>query len=124
MHADTRAIERIRQLRREFGRGPVELVIPGRPVVVIVDAEDVGRVLEQAPEPFDPGNREKRASLGQLQLAAAAVEETDAVLRDALQHGHLDAAQFTMAWWRLVRRVVFGERARSSSHAQAIPTDL
>jgi len=146
-HADTRATERIHQLRREFGRGPVELVLPGRRVVVVLAPEDVGRVLEQAPEPFDPANREKRASLGQFQphgvlvsrgpvrqqrrtinetaldtdvplhrlatpFAAAAVEETDAALRDAVQRGHLDGAQFTIAWWRLVRRVVFGERAR------------
>lgn len=52
--ADSRAIERVRQLRREFGSGPVELVVPGRRIVVILDPSDVERVLADAPTPFTP----------------------------------------------------------------------
>lgn len=52
---------------REFGRGPVELVVPGRRVIVVLDPADVGRVLAGAPAPFDPANREKRAALEQFQ---------------------------------------------------------
>jgi cytochrome P450 len=50
-------------LRDEFGSGPVELIIPGRRILVILDPDDVGRVLEQAPTPFHPANLEKRKAL-------------------------------------------------------------
>jgi cytochrome P450 len=61
--ADSRAGKRMQQLRRQFGRGPVELVIPGRRFIVILDPEDVGRVLDGAPTPFHPANLEKRKAL-------------------------------------------------------------
>ncbi|MEU4811379.1 hypothetical protein AB0H20_19450 [Nocardia fluminea] len=64
---DTRAVRRMRDLRREFGEGPVELVVPGRRVLVVLEPADVGRVLDEAPTPFHPANREKRAALGQFQ---------------------------------------------------------
>jgi cytochrome P450 len=64
---DKRAVRRLHKLRGEFGAGPVELVVPGRRVVVVLDPADVGRVLDQAPTPFHPANREKRAALGQFQ---------------------------------------------------------
>jgi cytochrome P450 len=63
VQADSRAVRRMQQLRREFGRGPVELVLPMRRIVVILDPEDVGRVLAQAPTPFHPANVEKRKAL-------------------------------------------------------------
>lgn len=61
--ADTRAGKRMQQLRRQFGRGPVELVIPGRRFIVVLDPQDVGRVLDGAPNPFHPANVEKRKAL-------------------------------------------------------------
>jgi cytochrome P450 len=61
--ADSRALTRIKELRKEFGRGPVELMVAGRRMLVILDPEDVGRVLDQAPEPFHPANLEKRKAL-------------------------------------------------------------
>jgi hypothetical protein len=45
MQADSRAVVRMKRLRHEFGRGPVELVIPGRRMVIVLDPEDVGHVL-------------------------------------------------------------------------------
>src|SRR5690349_23320452 len=63
MQADGRAISRMKRLRDEFGRGPVEVVVPGRRMVVVLDPEDVGRVLAEAPVPFHPANREKRKAL-------------------------------------------------------------
>jgi cytochrome P450 len=63
MQADARAVTRMEMLRREFGEGPVELVIPGRRIVVILDPNDAGRVLAQAPTPFHPASREKRQAL-------------------------------------------------------------
>lgn len=63
MQADARAVTRLKKLRRDFGRGPVELVLPGRRILVILDPDDVGRVLAEAPDPFHPANREKRKAL-------------------------------------------------------------
>ncbi|MFG2442583.1 cytochrome P450 [Nocardia fluminea] len=144
---DTRAVRRMRDLRREFGEGPVELVVPGRRVLVVLEPADAGRVLDEAPTPFHPANREKRAALGQFQphgvlvskgkvreqrravneaaldtgrplhrLAApftdVIAEEADQLLTAATREGHLDAARFTTAWWRLVRRLTLGPAAR------------
>ncbi|WP_433492686.1 cytochrome P450 [Nocardia grenadensis] len=154
--ADERAIRRIRALRTEFGRGPVELVVPGRRIVVVLDPEDVGRVLDEAPAPFDPANREKRAALEQFQphgvlvsqgpvrarrravneaaldtgaplhrlaapFAAKVADEAQDLLTRARGRGLLDAGTFTAAWWRLVRRIALGERAR---HDGAITDEL
>ena len=58
VQADNRAIRRMQQLRGQFGRGPVELVIPGRRIVVPLAAEDVGRVLAETPTPFHPASWE------------------------------------------------------------------
>lgn len=65
--ADARALKRLRELRRRFGRGPVELRIPGRRILVVLDPDDVARVLDQSPNPFHPANQEKRQALSQFQ---------------------------------------------------------
>ncbi|SEH49871.1 Cytochrome P450 [Mycolicibacterium rutilum] len=147
MQADSRAVTRMQKLRREFGRGPVELAVPGRRMLVILDPEDVGRVLAEAPTPFHPANTEKRKALEWFQphgvlisrgpirqqrrelndavldsgaevhrLADAFVtvvaEEARELTADAAARGHLDSARFMTTWWRIVRRVVLGDRAR------------
>ncbi|WP_107657060.1 cytochrome P450 [Nocardia suismassiliense] len=147
VQADARVVRRLRRLRREFGSGPVELVVPGRRMVVVVDPADVGRVLDGSPSPFHPANLEKRAALRQFQphgvlvssghlrderraVNEAALEtgrplhhlaepftevirEEAARLREtAVREGKLDAEQFTIGWWRLVRRLVLGTAAR------------
>ncbi|MEU7629704.1 cytochrome P450 [Nocardia sp. NPDC049220] len=148
--ADSRVIERMRQLRREFGSGPVELVVPGRRIVVVLDPQDVGRVLADSPMPFHPANREKRAALRQFQphgvllsdgpirtqrralneaaldtaeplhrlalpFAAIIADEARELVVSALHRGHMDATQFTVQWWRLVRRLVLGDRGRDDT---------
>jgi cytochrome P450 len=65
--ADNRAIRRMQHLRGQLGRGPVELVIPGRRIVVPLAAEDVGRVLAETPTPFHPASWEKRHALKKFQ---------------------------------------------------------
>jgi hypothetical protein len=67
VQADNRAIRRMQQLRGKFGRGPVELVIPGRSIVVPLVPEDVGRVLAETPAPFHPASWEKRHALEKFQ---------------------------------------------------------
>jgi cytochrome P450 len=156
MQADTRAVQRMKQLRREFGRGPVELVIPGRRIVVVLDPEDVGRVLAEAPTPFHPANREKRKALEWFQphgvlisegpiraqrralndvalesgwelhsmagrFAEVIGDEARGLVAAATARGHLDSAQFMRAWWRLVRRIALGDRARND---EAITNEL
>jgi cytochrome P450 len=147
MQADARAVERMKRLRGEFGRGPVELVVPGRRMVIVLDPEDVGQVLAGAPTPFHPASVEKRKALQWFQphgvlisegpirqqrralndvalesgwelhsMASSFVEkivdEARRLVADATAHGHLDSSQFMTAWWRLVRRLALGERAR------------
>jgi cytochrome P450 len=75
MQADGRAVQRMKKLRDEFGRGPVELVLPGRRMVIVLDPEDVGRVLEQAPVPFHPASREKRKALEWFQPHGVLISE-------------------------------------------------
>uniref|UniRef100_UPI00035D525A cytochrome P450 n=1 Tax=Saccharomonospora saliphila TaxID=369829 RepID=UPI00035D525A len=41
--------------------------IPGRRVAVLLDPDDVGRVLTRTPSPFTPATREKRAALAHFQ---------------------------------------------------------
>ncbi|WP_420879887.1 cytochrome P450 [Rhodococcus sp. (in: high G+C Gram-positive bacteria)] len=65
--ADAMSIEMFRRLRTEFGRGPVEFRLPGRRVVLLLDPDDVARVLGDSPDPFTPANREKQAALGAFQ---------------------------------------------------------
>jgi hypothetical protein len=75
MQADARAVQRMKRLRGEFGRGPVELVMPGRRMVVVLDPEDVGRVLAEAPTPFHPASREKRKALEWFQPHGVLISE-------------------------------------------------
>lgn len=145
--ADSRAVQRMQRLRREFGRGPVELVFPGRRMVVILDPEDVGRVLAEAPTPFHPANTEKRKALQWFQphgvlisqgsirqqrrefneaaldsgvevhrlaepFTRVVAEEARELVADAAARGSLDSARFMTTWWRIVRRLVLGDRAR------------
>lgn len=155
--ADARAVRRIHQLRRLYGRGPVELALPGRRIVVILDPADVGRVLDGAPDPFHPANQEKRKALqwfqphgvlitrGALRRPRRVFNETVLDFESELHHlagsftaviadeagrlvdecatgGHrLDSSAFTRAWWRAVRRLTLGDRARDD---EAITDDL
>lgn len=147
IQADRRSVDRMRRLRQKYGTGPVELVLPGRRLIVLLDPADVGRVLDATPTPFHPASWEKRRALEKFQphavlvtrgplreprrtvneraldtpaevhhlaepFAAAISEETEALAAAALRAGALDSAQFTKAWWRLVRRVVLGDAAR------------
>lgn len=156
MQADTRAVTRLQRLRRQFGRGPVELVIPGRRIVVILDPEDVAAVLDRSPEPFDPANREKRKALQWFQphgvlisqgairsrrravndtaldsgsdlhrlaeaFAAKIADEAGVLVAEATSQGQLSSSMFMSGWWRLVRRLALGDRARDD---EAITDDL
>jgi Cytochrome P450 len=64
-------------MRSEFGRGPVELVIPGRRIIVVLDADDAAMVLAQVPTPFHPANWENRKALQWFQPHGALVSTGD-----------------------------------------------
>lgn len=156
LQADRRAVSRIRSLRRQFGSGPVELAIPGRRIVVILDPEHVGSVLESTPDPFHPASWEKRRALEKFQPHAVLIsdgetrskrrtlneaaldtdadthhladafltiiaEESDILAKAAISAGSLDSAMLTRTWWRSVRRMVLGDKARDDD---AVTDDL
>jgi cytochrome P450 len=156
IQADRRSVDRLRALRARYGTGPVELALPGRRIIVLLDPHDVGRVLDGAPTPFHPASWEKRRALekfqphavlttrGALRASRRALnesaldttaqlhhlaepflsvidEEITAMAADALRNGSFDSAEFTKAWWRLVRRVVLGNAARDDD---AVTDDL
>lgn len=67
VQADRLAMKTISSLRREFGSGPVELRLPGRRLVVVLDDEDAAAILADTPERFTPANREKVGALRPFQ---------------------------------------------------------
>lgn len=93
LQADSRALNRVRSLRKQFGSGPVELVLPGRRVVVVLDPADVGHVLAGSPDPFHPASWEKRRALEKFQPHAVLVSRgADRGRRRALNEEALDTA--------------------------------
>jgi cytochrome P450 len=81
LDADRRAVRRMQRLADEYGRGPLLLRVPRRDVALVLDPEDVRRVLAGAPEPFAPASSEKRAALAHFQphgvLASRGAERED-----------------------------------------------
>jgi cytochrome P450 len=65
--ADSRAVRQMRRLRDKYGPGPVQVRVPGRRFTLVLEPEDVVRVLAETPVPFAADTREKRAALGQFQ---------------------------------------------------------
>jgi cytochrome P450 len=139
--ADRRAGRLLGRIADRYGPGPLLLRIPGRSVAVVLDPEDVHRVLAETPEPFTPDNREKHAALAHFQPAGVlisrgrarterrrfneAVLETGrpvhrlagpvtAVIADEVDRvdGDLSWDAFNAMWWRIVRRTVLGDDAR------------
>lgn len=73
LNLDRPAIRLMQRLRGRHGGGLLRLRVPGRSIALVMSPEDVGRVLEDAPEPFAPANYEKRAALTQFQPHGALV---------------------------------------------------
>ncbi|MBB3934098.1 cytochrome P450 [Aureimonas phyllosphaerae] len=64
---DDRAVRRMQRLRARYGEDPLLVRNPVRPQAVIFRHEDLRRVLDQAPDPFSPASREKRAALAHFE---------------------------------------------------------
>jgi cytochrome P450 len=141
MQSDATAIDTMRHLRDRYGPEPVRLRITGRSVAVLVDPADVGRLLAESPEPFAPATKEKKAALKHFQphgvlisegeererrrelneralrpdrdrINAVVRDEADLLTRHVMSTGELTWDSFNQAWWRIVRRIVLGDRAR------------
>lgn len=67
LNVDRPAIRLMQRLRGRHGDGLLRLRVPGRSIALVMSPEDVGRVLEDSPEPFTPANYEKRAALSHFQ---------------------------------------------------------
>jgi cytochrome P450 len=67
MALDDRAVRQLQKLSDRYGPGPLMLHAPGPPRAVLLDPGDVHRVLDNAPEPFAPASREKRAALSHFE---------------------------------------------------------
>ena len=150
MRADAPAVRTMQKLRARHGTGLLRLAVPGRSFALVLSPDDVGRVLAGSPEPFTPANLEKKAALSQFQPhgvlisdepererrrewneraletshpthhLAPSVEAKVAEEFAALRPGPLDWNTFAPVWWRMVRRVVFGDHARDDH----VTTDL
>lgn len=101
--ADRRAVDRLRDLRERYGSGPLRLRLPGRELAVVLDPQDVPRILAGDPEPFAPANLEKRAALSHFQpggvLASHGEERVERrrfneAALDSDRDRHTEAARF------------------------------
>jgi cytochrome P450 len=149
LDADTRAVQFMQRLHRQYGGGPLMLRLMSHRRALLLSPDHVRHVLNGAPTPFSPASFEKRAALSHFEPKNALIssaedrpprrafnervlqsdnpahalapkflavvdEETDALLHTArTKHGGiLDWSCFFEGWFRVVRRVVFGDTAR------------
>lgn len=91
---DGRGVRRAQALSEKYGRGPLMLNIPGRNMALILDPEDVHRVLEDSPEPFATAETLKRHALKHFEPKVALIshgaERTQRrrLNERTLDHGH------------------------------------
>jgi cytochrome P450 len=64
---DRAAVEELQRLRDRYGPGPVQLRVPGKQMAVVLDPDDVHRILEGSPVPFAADTQEKKAALAHFQ---------------------------------------------------------
>ncbi|MFI7275301.1 cytochrome P450 [Streptomyces sp. NPDC049879] len=67
VQADSDAVATVRDLRERYGPGPLQLSPAGRSVALVLDPDDLARMLRETPEPFTPGAWEKQRALDQFQ---------------------------------------------------------
>lgn len=64
---DARAVRLLRQLRDRYGRGPLRVPLPGRDIALVLDPDDVRRVLTDEAAVFRPASTDKVAALARFQ---------------------------------------------------------
>lgn len=76
---DTAGVKAFQRLRATYGAGPVQMrLFPGRRVALVLDPNDVYRILHETPEPFRPASLEKRGALNHFQPAGVLVSSPEA----------------------------------------------
>src|SRR5207249_257518 len=150
---------RMQSIRNRYGTGPLLLRIPWRSVALILNPDDVHRVLAHSPEPFATETPEKRAALAHFEpqnvlisqgadrrdrrrfneqaldtdrpahrLAETFLDivnsEAGRLHEQARQHGELNWEIFSDAWFRIVRRVIFGDAARDDEELSVMMAKL
>ncbi len=157
---DRRAIRGMQRLRRQYGPGPVLLRIPGRSLAVVIDPQDVHRILAESPEPFATATPEKAATLAHFEpkvalisqgaeradrrhynervleadrpmhrmsehFVAVVASEAKQLLSDVRrEHKTLGWGDFSDTWFRIVRRVIFGDAASNDNELSTMMAKL
>ena len=67
VRADAAAVATMRRFRERYGPEPLRLRVTGRSVALLLDPVDVSRLPAEAPAPFAPATREKRAAPAHFQ---------------------------------------------------------
>ncbi|MFG2734958.1 cytochrome P450 [Streptomyces harbinensis] len=67
LRTDRAAITTLRDLRHRYGPRPLRLRVAGRSLVLLLDPDDLARLLRETPDPFTPASWEKRRALEQFQ---------------------------------------------------------
>lgn len=78
---DSAGVAEMQRLTSRYGPGPVQLRILGRRVALILDPEDVHRVLNESPTPFSPATWEKRGALNHFEPAGSLVSSPEARMK-------------------------------------------
>ncbi|GAB3556024.1 cytochrome P450 [Arthrobacter tumbae] len=146
LHLDERAVAILAQLAAKYPASPVLLRLPLRRQAIVLEPNDVHRILAETPEPFTAASSEKKAALSHFQprnslissgsqrsarralqdqvldsgspvhhlaesFLPVVAEEAEELLRMVGRSGALTWDEFIRSWYRLVRRVVFGDAA-------------
>lgn len=77
LDTDSAAVTQMQRLRDTYGPDPVQLNLGPRRMALVLDPDDVHRVLNGAPEPFAPASLEKRGALGHFQPEGVLVSSTE-----------------------------------------------
>ncbi|WP_158843633.1 cytochrome P450 [Saccharothrix deserti] len=141
VQADAAAVATMRRFRERYGPEPLRLRVTGRSIALLLDPEDVSRLLAESPEPFALATREKKAALAHFQPHGVLIstgaerarrravnddvlrpekidvpgivgDEADLLLRHARSTGALTWDAFAQSWWRAARRILLGSFAR------------
>lgn len=64
---DRRGADQLHRLRHRHGSGPLRLAVAGRSVALVLDPDDVERLLTGSPDPFAAATTEKTAALRHFQ---------------------------------------------------------
>jgi cytochrome P450 len=64
---DRAAVQELQRLRARYGSGPVLLKLPARDIAVVLDPDDVHRILDGSPDPYGADTQEKKAALSHFQ---------------------------------------------------------